>query len=99
MRAGRLIPVSMLKRRLDLNRFDFPAPFRELDPLPEQIVVQHRQHAGAPGRGVLTSGQQVAQNQVLAEVPPEELGVPVHAPFSGKVAEVKPEATVILRGH
>ncbi len=98
LREGRLLPLSMLKQRLDLRRYDRPAPFRKLEPLPEQVVVLHRQHVGATGRSLVQEGQTVAAGSPLTEVPEQALGVPVHAPFAGTVREVSPEATVLERG-
>lgn len=97
MRDGRLIPLSMLKKRLDLRRYERPAPLRELAPPPEKVVVRHRQHVGAPARPVTQRGQVVAAGEIIASIEPDELGVPVHAPFAGVIDEVTEEATVITR--
>jgi Na+-translocating ferredoxin:NAD+ oxidoreductase RnfC subunit len=97
MRSGRLIPLSMLKMRLDLRRYDRPAPFREWGPPPEVVTVPHRQHAGAPARPCLAAGQAVASGEVIAEVPDGQLGVPVHAPVTGTIQSIGETATVIER--
>jgi len=87
----------MLKLRLDLRRFDRPAPFRHLEPLPEEINVLHKQHAGAVPRPRAEVGRSVAAGEVLADVRDDELGVPTHTPFAGRVKEVNTRATVIER--
>jgi Na+-translocating ferredoxin:NAD+ oxidoreductase RnfC subunit len=97
LREGRLVPLTMLKLRLDLRRYDRPAPFRSLEPLPERVVVLHKQHVGAVGRPVVQPGQTVAAGLPLTAVPEQELGVPVHAPFAGTVREVTAAATVLER--
>jgi len=97
LRGGRQVPVSLLKKRLDLRRFDLPAPYRELPAPPERVAVLHRQHAGAAGRGLLRPGQTVGQGEIVAEVGAEDLGVPVHAPFAGVVVGRTGEATEIER--
>jgi Na+-translocating ferredoxin:NAD+ oxidoreductase RnfC subunit len=88
----------MLKQRLDLRRYDRPAPHRRLEPPPDAVTVPHRQHAGVAGRPLLRAGQAVAAGDVLADVAPDALGVPVHAPFAGTVREVDETATLIERG-
>lgn len=97
MRTGRLIPLAMLKKRLDLQRFDQPAPYRELDPLPDRVTIRHRQHAGLKGQPLLRAGQRVTAGEVVGQVDPKHLGVPVHAPFAGVVRDVNADATVIER--
>ena len=98
LREGRLVPLTMLKKRLDLRRYDRSAPMRELRPGPEVLTVPHRQHAGTPGAPVARAGQRVARGDVIADVRPEDLGVPVHAPLDGTVREVTADATIIERG-
>ena len=98
LRDGRLVPLAMLKLRLDLRRFDVPAPYRDLAPLPDTVTVAHRQHAGAAGRPRLRLGERVARGQLVADVADGEMGVPVHAPCGGRVASVDDTATVIVRG-
>ncbi|MHB8079382.1 MAG: 4Fe-4S dicluster domain-containing protein [Candidatus Krumholzibacteriia bacterium] len=97
LRDGRLVPLSMLKLRLDLRRFDAPAPLRELSPLPDTVAVAHKQHAGAAGRPRLRPGDRVTRGQPVADVAEGEMGVPVHAPCDGRVASVGETATVIVR--
>lgn len=87
----------MLKKRLDLQRFDQPAPYRELDPLPDRVTIRHRQHAGLKGQPLLRAGQRVTAGEVVGQVDPKHLGVPVHAPFAGVVRDVNADATVIER--
>ncbi len=97
LRNGRSVPLSMLKLRLDLRRFDRPAPYRELEPLPAEVYVLHKQHAGAAPRARAAAGSTVTAGEVLADVRDGELGVPTHAPFAGRVKEVNALATVIER--
>jgi Na+-translocating ferredoxin:NAD+ oxidoreductase RnfC subunit len=98
MRGARQVPTSMLKKRLDLNRYDRATPFRELVPAPETVSVPHRQHVGAPPGIQAHAGQKVGKGDVLTDVEPAELGVPVHAPFDGQVRQVTATATEIERG-
>ncbi len=97
LREGRLIPLSMLKKRLDLRRYDRPAPYRELDPLPDRVIVPHKQHAGAAAQARVQTGQSIAVGDVLADVGSTDLGVPTHAPLAGVVKDVTDQATVIER--
>ena len=99
LRAGRLVPLSMLKLRLDLRRYDRPAPWCELTPGPDTVIVPHRQHAGVAGRPRLVAGAVVTVGELLADVSPGALGAPVHAPIDGRVAAVTTDATTLVRGR
>jgi len=98
LRDGRLVPLTMLKKRLNLLVYDRPAPFRELDPLPDQVTVLHRQHAGVTGKTQLQAGQIVMAGEQVSDVDAGELGVPSHAPFAGTVQSVTENGTTIQRG-
>jgi Na+-translocating ferredoxin:NAD+ oxidoreductase RnfC subunit len=97
LREGRLIPLSMLKKRLDLRRYDRPAPYRNDLPIPDTVRLPHRQHVGAAGQPRLAAGQAVTAGQIVAEVDAADLGVSVHAPFAGVVQAVTEQETVIQR--
>jgi len=82
---------------LDLERFEHPAPFQAGAIGPDRVVVHHQQHAGQIARPVCEPGQFISQGELLADLAPTALGVPVHASVAGKVVEVTPKATVIER--
>jgi Na+-translocating ferredoxin:NAD+ oxidoreductase RnfC subunit len=89
--------MAMLKKRLDLQRFEHPAPYQASEIGPDRVVVRHQQHAGEMARPVCEPGQVLSQGELLADLPPAALGVPVHASLTGTVVEVTPTATVIER--
>jgi len=60
----------------------------EAMPLGERYVVPLSQHLGAPGKAIVTRGEEVGRGQALSE-PGGFVSAPVHAPTSGKVKAIK----------
>jgi len=56
-------------------------------PLPEKVVVMMAQHAGAPAKPVVQTGQQVRTGQVIGE-PQGPISAYVHSPVTGTVVSV-----------
>lgn len=96
MQAFRRVPVSSLKKKLGLTQFRDVGPLVEIDWRPEQLRVPLRQHVGTPAEPVVREAARVARGAVLAEPPPDALGVPIHAPLDGVVERLLPDA-VLLR--
>lgn len=88
MREGRRVPIKRLIRRLEVGDYDVPAPWVEAEVRPQRLVLPLKQSAGAPNQAVVRVGDRVQAGQQLGEVPSGALGVPLHAPLKGRVAEV-----------
>ncbi|PMR73777.1 electron transport complex subunit RsxC [Billgrantia endophytica] len=56
-------------------------------PLPPRLYLPLRQHAGAEALPLVRSGDTVLKGQLLASSP-TELSAPLHAPSSGRIAEI-----------
>lgn len=88
LRAGRQAALKPLMARLDLKRFDRPAPFAEMDLSPERVSIPLRQHLGAPAVATVQAGDRVEAGQVIGEIPEGKLGARVHASIAGTVRSV-----------
>ena len=98
MHRGRRLPISRIMQRLDLHRFDQPAPYRAVDTGHVRLFrIRFQQHAGAPAAPVVKPGDRVAAGQVIGRPPPDKLGVPIHASVAGIVRAVEAEAILIER--
>jgi electron transport complex protein RnfC len=62
-------------------------PIRILE-LPKQLVLPLQQHIGQEGRLLVQSGDSVLKGQQLT-APTSPMAVPIHAPTSGKIADIK----------
>lgn len=94
-RPYRMVPTGRLVARLGLGRYDLQAPLQEKSVQPRQVRMLLKQHVGAPAVVMVQPGERVAAGQVVAGVPGDNLGVPVHAGISGQVTQVTPEMVVI----
>jgi Na+-translocating ferredoxin:NAD+ oxidoreductase RnfC subunit len=87
-RHGREIPIKTLYRRLGLNPYDRKAPFVKRDWEPAVVSVPLNTHVGQPAQPVVREGDTVTRGALIADVPLDKLGCPVHASVSGRVTAV-----------
>jgi len=86
-----------VKRRLDVARYDRPAPLRSEPIRPARVRIPLIQHIGAPAEPVVQPGESVRAGQLLGEIPEGKLGARVHASIDGVVEKVD-EAVEIRSG-
>ncbi len=96
-REFRRAPMKRLMARLDLTKYDKPAPLNANGQTVEckKVKLMLSQHIGAPAVPVVSVGDEVKRGQMAAR-PAEGLSVAVHASISGKVTEVTDKYMVIL---
>lgn len=88
MKNDRRIPTKSLLRRLRLGRYEGPTPFSEGFPHPTEVLLPLQQHAGKPSVPTVTEGALVRAGDLLAEIAAGSLGARIHAPISGRIAQV-----------
>jgi Na+-translocating ferredoxin:NAD+ oxidoreductase RnfC subunit len=88
MREGRRVPIQSLLRKLSLQEYDVPTPFRPEPLAPAHVALRLGQGAGAPAQAAVQPGDQVAAGQLVAEPAPKALGSRLHAPFAATVTAV-----------
>ncbi len=64
-------------------------------PLPRQLTVPLRQHIGRPARPTVKEGDAVEEGECVADLPPGEMGAPIHASIAGRVTRVTDAAVTI----
>lgn len=87
-RENRKVSMQRLKTRLDLTRFDLPAPITELQPDSLTYTLPLSQSIGAPSEAVVTEGQKVVTGQLIASYNEDALSLPIYASVSGVVEKV-----------
>ena len=93
-RALRKAPMKRLLARLDLVKYNVPAPLRDTCAAVKTVFIPLRQHIGAPAIPCVSEGDVVKRGQMIA-APAEGLSVAVHASICGRVREVN-AAQIIL---
>jgi len=95
MAEHRLVPTSRLITRLGIAPYNKKAPLDETETHPATVVLNLRQHIGAPALPVVQVGDAVQRGQLLAEIPPDALGARIHASISGRVSAVSAQAITL----
>ena len=90
-RKGREIPIETLYTRLGLKPYDRKAEFVRLDYQPRAVSIPLAGHVGQPAQPVVAEGAQVNRGDVIATVPDDKLGCPIHASIDGRVTAVGPK--------
>ncbi|MBR7415451.1 electron transport complex protein RnfC, partial [Klebsiella quasipneumoniae] len=57
-----------------------------------------RQHIGISAVPCVAPGERVTRGQVLADIPADALGAPVHASIDGLVSAITEQAITLVRG-
>lgn len=88
VRQGRQVPITRLYQRLGLTAYDRKAPYVENRLLPKRVRLPLDTHIGQPASPQVRVGDQVRRGDLLADVPRDQLGCPVHASIDGQVSDV-----------
>lgn len=93
-REFRKAPVERLMARLDLTKYNKPAPLTDMAGERKRVKLMLSQHIGAPAVLVVSQSDVVEKGQMIAR-PAEGLSVAVHASISGTVTEVTDQYVII----
>jgi Na+-translocating ferredoxin:NAD+ oxidoreductase RnfC subunit len=96
MKEYRRVPLSQLRRRLQIEEYEKETPFARVECRPAVTRVKMSQHSGQAARPAVREGQNVQLGQVVGRVEDLKLGAHVHAGISGKVRTVTPEMVEIV---
>ena len=88
-RELRQVPLPRLRNRLDLNKYNNPAPIY-LDPInAKEVVIKLNQHIGVPATSIVKEGDLVKEGDIIASAASQSLSVNIHASIDGTVIEAK----------
>lgn len=97
LHEGRRVPIRSLTKRLHVQQYEHPAPWRDEAPAPVRVILPLKQHAGAPARALVRAGDAVREGQAVAEVPEGAMGARLHASIAGVVERVEDTRLVLRR--
>ncbi|MDW6005172.1 4Fe-4S dicluster domain-containing protein [Vibrio mangrovi] len=98
MAEHRMVPISRLISRLNLQPYYQEAPLTELSWTPERVDIPLQQHIGAPSVPVVHTGDQVRVGDCIAEPASDALSVGLHASITGTVTDITNHAITLCRG-
>lgn len=93
-RELRKLPVHRLAARLDLTKYDKPAPFEDTTPTTKLVKIPMSQHIGAPATPIVSVGDTVKKGQLIGE-PKDGLSVAIHCSIDGVVQKVSDKEVVV----
>lgn len=93
-RELRKAPMKRLMARLDLTKYDAPAPLQDECVKVKSVKSPLRQHIGAPAVCAVKPGDIVERGQVIAN-PANGLSVAIHASITGRVREADANSITI----
>jgi Na+-translocating ferredoxin:NAD+ oxidoreductase RnfC subunit len=96
MKEYRRIPLTQLRRRLQIEEYEKETPLEEVSLSPGSVRIKMRQHAGEAAVPVVTEGKKVRRGQTVGRVDDTKLGADVHASIAGTVRNVSAEYIEIV---
>ena len=93
-RELRKVPMKRLMARLDLTKYNLPAPLQDECVSVKTVKIPLRQHIGAPAVCAVKAGDIVQRGQVIAN-PANGLSVAIHASITGRVREADANSITI----
>jgi Na+-translocating ferredoxin:NAD+ oxidoreductase RnfC subunit len=97
MKEYRRIPLSQLRKRLQVEDYERETPFQNVECRPATVRIKLKQHAGQAAAATVQEGKKVKRGQVIGRVEDSKLGANVHASIDGKVRTVTAEYIEIER--
>lgn len=94
---GRRVPIKMLMQKLAIEKYDSPAPLRDIEVKPRRLVLPLKQSAGAPNKPLVKKGDKVKAGQPLGTLGEKDLGAILHAPVAATVAVVTQDRIILTR--
>jgi len=91
MKDGRHVPLKQLMQKLQLKEYDVHTPFNPNKLETEQVKILLKQHVGEKAEPVVSTGDRVKKDQLIARIPEGKLGANIHASISGMVTHVGDE--------
>jgi Na+-translocating ferredoxin:NAD+ oxidoreductase RnfC subunit len=91
MKEYRRVPLSQLRRRLQVEDYEGETPFQNVECRPSSVRIKLRQHAGQAAAATVKVGDAVKKGQAVGKVDEGKLGASVHSSIDGKVKAVTPE--------
>lgn len=91
MKDGRHVPLKQLMQKLQLKVYDVHTPFNPQKFETENVKILLKQHVGEKAEPVVSIGDGVKKNQLIAKVLERKLGANIHASITGMVTHVGEE--------
>jgi Na+-translocating ferredoxin:NAD+ oxidoreductase RnfC subunit len=96
MKEYRRVPLSQLRKRLQVEDYEGETPYQDLDCRPASVRIKLRQHAGQTAEATVKAGAKVGKGQVIGKVEDSKLGATIHSSIDGRVRAVTADSIEIV---
>ena len=96
MKEYRRVPLTQLRRRLQVEEYEKETPFADVKYQPAAVRIKLRQHAGQAAVPAVREGKRVKKGEVVGRVEESKLGANVHSSIDGKVRSVSADSVEIV---
>jgi Na+-translocating ferredoxin:NAD+ oxidoreductase RnfC subunit len=90
------VPLSQLRKRLQVEDYEGETPYQDLDCRPASVRIKLRQHAGQTAEATVKAGAKVGKGEVIGKVEDSKLGATIHSSIDGKVRAVTADSIEIV---
>ncbi|MFC2085460.1 4Fe-4S dicluster domain-containing protein [Bacteroidota bacterium] len=97
IKKGRSVPLKQLMKKLDISKFDYPAPFNSDSPKPSNVRINFKQHIGKAAVPVVQKGDNLNRGDLIADIDSNDLGAKIHASINGRVIEINDNLIAISK--
>ncbi len=94
-RESKLVPMKRLIERLNISRYNVPAPLYEGTVMPGTVKIGTSQSIGAPSVTCVKAGDKVTKGALIAAAKEGALSLPIHSPVDGTVVSANEKEIVI----
>lgn len=88
MKEGRRVPLKQLIKRLNLQDYNLPTPFKKIDFSPSIVTILLKQHIGETAIPKVKIGDKVKMGEEIALPPEGKLGAVIHSSINGMVTHI-----------
>lgn len=97
VKEGRRVPIKMLLKRLDIEKYEGKTPFTTEKPEITEVKILLKQHVGAPSSSVVSLGSVVQKGDLVGKNEEGKLGANIHASIDGKIKEITNDYIIISK--
>jgi len=91
----RRAPIDKLVRRIDVKKFEHPAPLTETEPSIKKVKISIKQNIGAAPELRVKKGDKVSKGDIIAEIPEGKMSANLHSSITGTITEIADDYILI----
>ena len=78
-----------------MENYEKPTPCRSDFQVPRKVKIKLKQHVGAPASPVVSEGEGIRKNDLIAKIQDGKLGANIHASIDGIISKIEKDYIII----